>query len=187
MHYLNRSFIVTLALTVCAIETFAQAPAKPGSKQQVETSWLKHQTDWFSIEHPSDWELNTSGLAGSEFFLFAPLVSTEDVFRENVNLLVQDLTGMGLDLNSYTELSESQVKTAFSNSKILLSERKKGTLGEYHRLIYVGKQGDLDLEFEQHYLIKGQYAYVLTLTCEETQFDPYQKTGERILDSFRFK
>lgn len=182
-----RFLSVALCVAFISVNGFSQTKPKPSSKSQLDSRWVKHQSDWFSIEYPETWELNTAGLAGAEFFLFAPLSSKTDRFRENVNLLVQDLAGMGLNLDSYTELSETQVKTLFEDSKILLSERIQGKLGEHHRIIYSGTQGEFNLKFEQYYLIKDDKAIILTLTCEETEFNKYKESGERLLDSFKLK
>lgn len=187
MKYCVQSFILAFCISLLSIEGYSQSTPKPTSKSQLDVRWIKHQSDWFAIEYPENWQLNTDGLAGSEFFLFAPLSSDTDPFRENVNLLVQDLTGMGLNLDSYTELSETQVKTLFGDSKILLSERIQGKLGEYHRIVYSGTQGEFQLKFEQYYLIKDDKAIILTLTCEEPEFKKYKVSGERILNSFRLK
>ena len=74
--------------------------------------------------------------------------------------------------------------TFITEGKIISEERIKIGDSEYHKIIYTGKQGVFDLQFEQYYQIKNEKAYVLTLTCEKTQFEKYRKTGEKILRSF---
>lgn len=151
------------------------------------TTWLSLTKDTFEIKYPSTWEVDTSGRMGSKFILFSQPSKATDQFRENVNLLVQDLTGYKLTLDQYVELSENQVKTMMTASNLLLSERQKGGKHPYHKTIYTGKQGIFDLKFEQYYWVIGQKAVVLTLTCEANQFDTYQKVGEEILNSFKIK
>ncbi|MBK7681894.1 MAG: hypothetical protein IPJ26_05200 [Bacteroidetes bacterium] len=38
---------------------------------------------------------------GTSFIIFSPLENDEDKFKENVNLLMQDLTGQNIDLDKY--------------------------------------------------------------------------------------
>jgi hypothetical protein len=82
------------------------------------------------------------------------LESKTDLFRENINLIIQNLEGQKInDLNSYTELSEGQIKTAIENSTIIQSKRinvldKKGENNEYHQMIFTGTQGTFKLKFE---------------------------------------
>ena len=149
--------------------------------------WVKESMKTYSIAHPNDWQFDTSGQLGTKFIILSPVTSGTDQFRENVNLFVQDLTAKGIDLDKFVKITEEQIATFMTDGKILLSKRMKGGDFEYHKMIYTGKQGKFNLKFEQYYLIVGEKAYVLTLTCEVSQFDNYQKTGEKILDSFKFE
>ncbi|PRY85882.1 PsbP-related protein [Mongoliibacter ruber] len=147
--------------------------------------WNTIEKDNYSINYPKDWELNESGQMGTSFILFSPLTSEKDQFKENVNLLVQDLTGHNLDLDEYVKISEGQIKTMITNGKIIESKRVTNQSLNYHKVIFSGKQGDFNLKFEQNYWVVGDKAFVLTLTCEETQFDNYKLKGEKILNSFK--
>ena len=147
--------------------------------------WNTIKKDNYSIDYPKDWELNESGQMGTSFILFSPLSSPKDQFKENVNLLVQDLTGYNLDLNGYVEISVGQIKTMITDGKIIESKRLKNQKLDYQKIIYTGKQGNYNLKFEQYYWVVDDKAFVLTLTCEETQFDNYKLTGEKILNSFK--
>ena len=152
-----------------------------------DTSWKKIDKANYLIQYPSDWELNESGQMGTSFILFSPLESDKDKFKENVNLLIQDLSGYNLDLNKYTDMSVKQIKTMIPNSTLIESKRIKTSSQEYQRLIYTGDQSSFHLKFEQYYWVKNNKAYVLTLTCEQNKFSKYKVVGERILNSFRLK
>ncbi|MCB0514565.1 MAG: hypothetical protein R2798_14190 [Chitinophagales bacterium] len=141
----------------------------------------------YSINYPDDWELNQSGIMGTSFILFSPISSEKDQFRENVNLLIQNLTGLNLDLNKYVEISVDQIRTILTDGKIITNERITTENLDYQKAIYTGKQGIFDLTFEQYYWVVGDNAFVLTLTCETGEFDNYQTVGEKILNSFNIK
>lgn len=147
---------------------------------------LLDETD-YSIEYPDNWELNNDKSRGINFYILSPQTSTADLFRENVNLIEQDLAGRSIDLDQYVEISESQIKKLISNSNLIESKRLNKNGSDYQRVIYTGDQGSYKLKFEQYYWVKNGKAYVLTLTCEITQFKEYQELGEKILNSFVLK
>ena len=116
----------------------------------------------FSIEYPADWELNESGFMGTTFGLFSPLAADADMFRENVNLIVQDFNGVTVTLEEFAALLASQIKSFITNANIKSNER----IGDHQRVIYEGDQGQFNLTFEQYYWVTEDQAYILTLTCE---------------------
>lgn len=154
---------------------------------QNENEKKKLVEDNYSISYPSDWELNKSGQMGSSFILFSPVESNQDIFRENINLLIQDLSNYNIDLDKFVEISKGQIKTMVKNGNLLKSERINTDSDEFHKVIYTGDQDIYKLKFQQYYWVKKQKAYILTLTCEKHQFDSYQKIGVEILNSFKLK
>lgn len=151
------------------------------------TEWKFISEDNYKIEYPSNWDVDNSGIMGTSFMLFSPVSNELDKFKENVNLLIQDLTGYDMNLDQYVEISEGQIATLITEGEIISSERKKQGEKEYHKVIYTGKQGIFDLKFEQYYWVMDNQAFILTLTCEEDEFYNYQETGEKILNSFEIK
>jgi len=146
--------------------------------------WNNLNEKEYTIKYPNNWELNKSGLMGTKFILFSQLTSKSDNFKENVNLIVEDLTGHNIDLNQYVEISEKQIVTMITNGNIISSKRAKSYGKEFQKVIYTGKQGIYDLQFEQYYWVENNSAYVLTLTCEVTDFSEFKNIGEEILNSF---
>lgn len=138
----------------------------------------------FSIQYPSDWALDNSGKMCTQYFFFSPKESDTDLFRDNVNLMVQDLTGYSMDLKAFAALSEDQIKTLMINGQILESGPLKSGNITCHRILFTGDQGTYHLKFEQYYFVRENLAYVLTLTCEIEKFEKFKSTGERILNSF---
>lgn len=149
--------------------------------------WKMFSTVDYSIKYPQDWELNTSGVLGAAFFLMSPAEDEQDRFKENVNLIVQDLNGVEIDLDKYVQISEDQVRTAIANSSLLESKRDGKGNDEFHRLVFLGDQGNFHLRFEQYYWIYNKKAYVLTLTCEQKEIAPLNEIGQNILKSFVLK
>lgn len=181
MKYISRLFAIVSMFTISAY-TPVNSIQKEGSDE-----WKSFAENNYSIQYPTTWELNNSKQMGTSFILFSPLTSEKDRFRENVNLLIQDLKGQNLDLDKYTEISEEQVKTMLTDGKIIESKRMTSGTSTYQKIIYTGTQGVYKLEFEQYYWVEKDKAYILTLTCEENQFAAFKLTGEKILNSFKLK
>jgi hypothetical protein len=165
------SFILALSFTSSA-------------QTELQEGWVIEEKTAFSISHPEEWEFNESGQMGTTFIMLSPLATEEDDFRENVNLLMQNLKGLKLDLDAYIEISEGQVSQIFPDGDIIKSKRHTSGTDEFHEIIYTGKQSDFDLKFRAFCWLKDDYAYVLTLTCEVDQYENYETIGEEILSSF---
>ena len=69
-----------------------------------QTEWKSITDNDFTIEYPDNWELNRTGQMGTKFILFSKLSNLTDKFRENVNLIMQDLTGSNITLDKYVEI-----------------------------------------------------------------------------------
>lgn len=150
-------------------------------------SWKSIIDSNYTIEYPNDWKLNNSGQLSTKFILYSPLTTDKDKFRENINLIVQDLTGYNMTLDKYVEISKNQISMMITYGNIISNERVKKDKREYHKIIYSGKQGVFDLQFEQYFWVIENNAYVLSLTCEKSEFENYRSIGEKILNSFNIK
>jgi len=154
---------------------------------QTKDNWKTLNENNYTIKYPGSWELNQAGQLGTSFVLFSPLSSEQDQFKENINLLIQDLTDLYFNLDEYVQLSLNQIKTMATTPETIKSKRIESNSANYQKVIYTAKQGDFLLKFEQYYWVKNNKAYVLTLTCEENQFATFKMVGEKILNSFQIR
>lgn len=149
-------------------------------------AWKTIKGEGYTILCPPEWTIDSSGTVGTELIFFTPMDSTGDQFRENFNLIVQDLSGLNMTLDKYTEISVEQIKTLIQNSNLISSEKVQEDGLVFQKLFYTGTSGMNKLKFEQFYFVHDEKAYVLTLTCAESTFDKFQKEGEQIMRSFFF-
>ena len=172
--------LILFLLNTSAI--YAQTSTKPSPF--TTSKWKKFATKSNTIQYPDQWDLDTSKQFGTSFILFSPLEGPKDQFKENVNMISQNISGQAIDLKQITEMSMDQLKKMITNPVVIESKKVKEGNREYQRLIYTGDQGSYHLKWEQYYMIIGDNAYVLTMTCEQTKFPLYQAMGEKILNSF---
>lgn len=147
-----------------------------------QTEWTNFKKDNFSIDYPKNWTLDTSGQMNSQFLLFSQL-EENDNFKENVNLIIQDLRGQNMTLDSYVELTKKQITSMVEKGKLIETKNN----GSYQSVIWSGFIAGNDLKFKQYLFFKDERAYVLTFTALETTFDDYIEIGSKILDSFNLK
>lgn len=146
--------------------------------------WKTHTDNGFQIQYPSEWELSLAKQMGSSFILFSPLENKDDLFRENVNLIIQDIKGMNIGLEKYAQISESQIKSMMTNAQILESKVMKKNGRRVYHLVYTADMGIYHLKFMQNYFIQNEKAYVLTFTADQKNYDRYIKVGSEILNTF---
>jgi serine/threonine-protein kinase len=144
-----------------------------------------YETDVYSIEYPANWKLNTS-VQGAIFAVTSPLVTKEDKFSENVNLIIQDLSGMNIDLDKYVSLSKKQL-LLIPKGEVSESKRMKNGNYEYHKIVFKGFLENRNLKGKQIYIIRNEKAYVLTYTGIGDDYKRYVKYANEILNSFKLK
>lgn len=152
-----------------------------------DKEWITYNDSLWNIEYPTSWEFSKQNSIGARFTISAPKESETDLFHENISLVVQDLTGIEINLDQFSEISEEQIHEILPNFEEITNERLTNKNGEYQKFVYSGTQTDFTLIFEQYYLIIDNKSIILTFTCEKEKYFAFQKTAERILNSFVFK
>jgi len=178
----NKFLAILLLFTLAACGQLNKS-----TKKSKIPNWKTLSGEEYSIQYPPDWGVNQTGMMDTKFYLISPMEDKNDKFRENISFAIQDLTGYGIDLGMYVEMSEKQVPAFLNNSEIIESTRVTTEKPEFHRIIYSGEYENRKMVFEQYYWMVGQKAYLLTFTCDYDKFIAYKATGEKILNSFVIK
>jgi hypothetical protein len=147
-------------------------------------NWKLLNGNGYSIHYPYNWCVDNSLSMGLSFVIYSQPPSNSNRFRENVNLMIQNLAGQNMNMDKFVQKSQDQIKTMLQNENIIESERIRVNGKEYHKIHYKGNSRGFDLEFLQYYRIQNDKAYILTLTCETNQFGKLVKTAERMMASF---
>ena len=107
----------------------------------------------------------------------------EDFFKENVNLIIQDLNDYESTLDSYIKITENQIKTMVPDGKVIESKFHKEK--NYHEIVWSGYISERNLKFKQYVFTKNKNVYLLTLTTLPETFEEYTSIGNKILNSFK--
>jgi len=142
-------------------------------------------TDYgIKIGYSSDWAVNDKAEEVVVAFT-SPLESEDDIFKESVNIVMNDLSGQGLDLESYTEIVIQAIATNFPDA--LITEAEDITIdGNPARMIVYSRQGQYGkLKFLQAWTLKDDISYIVTYAAQEEKFDTYRPTADTMISSFK--
>ncbi|WP_310430263.1 PsbP-related protein [Chamaesiphon sp. VAR_48_metabat_135_sub] len=182
-----KKILPLLLLLSCLAGAQANSQQIANQPAAISNSWKQLDRLNYSLQYPNDWDLAESEGIGAVFVILAPLESKEDKFRENVNLVIEDLKGQTIDLDRYAKLSKGQLKAALTNFNLIDSQKKSNGGREYFKAIFTWDDAPFRLKVEQYYWIVDGKAYVLTFTSEQDKFANFSETGEKILNTFTFK
>ena len=151
---MQKRLIFILPLFLLGFVNFAQNTEKNTNEKKHE-DWVNLKEHDYSIDYPSNWTFDSSGLMGTKFIIFSELEPENDDFRENINLIIQNLKGMDMGLDKYVEISEAQVKKLLTNGELLSSDRLNVNNLEFQKVVFTGDQGIYKLKFEQYCWVKN--------------------------------
>lgn len=180
-------YITSFGFTITILLVLVFGCVSKEESNELTKDWKTEETSDYRIQFPEEYTLDKSEQMGTKFILFSELKNDEDKFKENINLMVQDLKGMNLNLDKFSEISINQIKTMITNSNIEYSTKEKNKDGDFFHIIYTGSQGIFNLKFEQYYFMKNEKAFFITFTSEISEYENYSSTAKMILNTFKLK
>ncbi len=171
-------------LLFCMI--FSAGLVRAVSQDGDAAGWHRFTGDAYLLRYPSSWALDSSGLMGTECFLFTPLSSATDSFSDNINLLIQPLGGA--DLDTYRRLTENQIHTLAPEGEIYESAILKTKDGESrYRVTYAMTMNTRRLKITSICYIADDKAYLITYTAALDAYESHLPEAEAVLRSFRLR
>ena len=115
----------------------------------------------------------------------SPKENVMDMFQENVNVILQDLSRQLMTMEQYTAVTKKQVIDNFGVASIL-SLKDVTIAGQpakelLYNMNYQGKK----LKVKQCWIIKNNKAYLLTYTAEPEQYNKYENIAVEMTNSFK--
>lgn len=137
------------------------------------------------INYPMDWDIMENYMGTVAIFL-SPQENPNDDFRDNANIVVQDLSGMSMDLEQYNSLSMTQLQQLITKFKVIEPISITMLAGiPACRIKYQGKQGKLKLQWYSIWTIMDNAAYVVTCTAKQDSYNKYLPIFNEMISSFR--
>ncbi len=180
----NMLFVGLALLTVCFV---ALGQSKEENKLEFSENWELFDDSNFSIQYPDTLKLFVSEKKDKGFTFYSTETSDGEKVVESINLNIDNIEGSNYNLDAYMNLVESQIKRGVREGIIIESTRVSIGNFVYHKLVYSVKIGSNSLKWVQYYRIKDDKAYVITFTCEETQYETYANIAAKIMQTFKLK
>jgi serine/threonine-protein kinase len=182
--------VVSLSLLVAlvaAVAYFAQH-VMPGGKGAGDGYAVYENADYgLKAEYPAKWQM-LEDVRGVVVVFHSPLESTEDRYNDNVNVIVEDVSGhSGMTADAYAESGLAKLPAALADFR-LVGSRSETLSGRPARVIeYTGRKGEFRLHFLQAVTVAGGNAYLITYAAEETSYAKYLPVARRIMASMAIK
>lgn len=153
-------------------------------QSQQSDEWSTFESEDFLVSYPAQMETDIQS-PDAALFIYLEKGNSRSRFRDNINIIRQDLRGTNIDLNAFVAISEQQLRAA---GKLLESRRLRQQSQEYHQVVFEQAHDGKKYKFLQHYwVIPDQTACILTMTCEADDFDKHQNTGQQIFETFKLR
>jgi len=170
-------FAVLAAVIVIGLASTGCARREPGRYYNKEKG--------FSIRFPDQWE-KKEGLMGTAVAALSPQQDPADDFRENVNVVVEDMP-KALGLEEYFQANLANMGRLMTDYR----EVERGELTVYKNdarwLVYSHSMGLVETKVLAYILVRGSRGYVITCSAAPDQFPEYRAQFEEIGRSFRFE
>ncbi len=145
---------------------------------------VKYTGKNYEMLYPVSWVKQERSNA---IFFLSPKENEKDLFQENVNLMLQDLSQQPMNLEQYTDLTKKQVISSFGALAIV--SLKNTTISGYpaKEFVYNMNYQGRNLKLKQYWLIKENIAYLFSYTTEPTKYEKYENIVTKIIKSFSLK
>lgn len=139
----------------------------------------------YTIDYPKLWTVDQSGTMGTEFFIYDEPNYKNDLFSENINLMLDDKLSDTVTLESYGNYNLELLPKYIQDYKFISSGLAHQNGTDVFKVEYTGSSGTFKLHFMQVMAFKGDVIYLVTFTMEQNQVEVYESTAETILESFK--
>ena len=139
-----------------------------------------------TFQYPPDWTIQ-EGMSGTKVMFLSPRSGENDLFPENVNLIIQDISQNPITQSQFTMLIIQQIEKTITDSQIQAELSATTLAGQpANKVVYSGKQGQYDLQWNQNWTTKDNKIYIVTYAAQTENYDQYLEQAENIIVSFKF-
>ena len=156
----------------------------PPARASETTETYTNRYFLYSADRPSDWRVREISKVA---LLISPLVSKDDKFAENVNIVAEDLSKIAenVTLVDYYRKSVGNASKTLNDFKLLEEAQTQWIGRDAVAVIYTATLKGEKFKFKAYTVMVDKTAYVLTFTAAAADFDEYLPVAERIMRSLR--
>ncbi len=148
-------------------------------------SRYEDKVNGYQIDFPKDWE-EKEGSSGTNVIALSPLQNDQDMFRENVNVTIRDLSGDGSEtsLKATAEAAIEDIRTILKNVQVETSRAETINGMNGWTLVYTGSKDDFNGKFKQFVIFQGGHAYAITYSAAATDYTTFESDAQKSFNSF---
>jgi eukaryotic-like serine/threonine-protein kinase len=177
-----------LSITVLAFPQIRQLFILPGQDSPINTEFSVYENPNYSIQiqYPLSWRVLPIGdpFTGDIVKFWSPPTSSTKKITTEVNINVENLKE-SISLEGYTNISVNEITQFFTDAIIHESYSTKLSNLPAHQVIYSGKEEGYNVKRMAVWTLKNNKAYIITYTAEESQYDKYLKTAQKMINSLK--
>ncbi|OGX37028.1 MAG: hypothetical protein A3D87_01215 [Omnitrophica WOR_2 bacterium RIFCSPHIGHO2_02_FULL_50_17] len=141
----------------------------------------------FSLKYPAAWAY-AENQGGAAAIFYAPAENELDIFKENVNIVIQDISKNPMGLEEYTKTAIRQMQLVFEQNLVILESEPTLIDGRAaHRFVFLGKGPEAELRFMCLWTLVDMTAYQITYTAIDAKYDKYIDQVKSLVRSFKIK
>lgn len=154
-----------------------------------DEGWSIHEdkTYNFSIKYPSDYVMTTDINISEPLKILVAFVkkSPESTYRSNFFVAYADM-GYSMNAQNLAETQLISARSQFPDLEVLSRGMVKGANSDGYSLTIKVSSNGIKMTQIQGYFVRGEEAFIVALSCNESQFKDYESTYKEILRSFTF-
>jgi hypothetical protein len=137
----------------------------------------------YTLTYPVAWAVREEN-GGATVTFTTPAESSSDTFRDNLRVVVQDLTASPMDLDTFVTSQLAIRKQGLANYNLIYESPLK--IGTYNarKMAYTATLGSGRMQWVEIYTIRGLTAYSLSFTSEESHYRIFVEDLDKTLNSF---
>jgi hypothetical protein len=172
-----KKFTLLLFITLFLVNI---APAQDTNNN--ELPWSKITYNQYALSIPSDWWFTTQPLSVADFFIFAPLDTSE--FNNNCNMLIQPIEE-ATTLEQLLKEGEKDVNEQLVDAKIIKNSIVDLGGKKVIEMEYIANLDEVRMHWYQWVWLVGQEQYVFTFTAAINDYDLHINNAKKIFETLR--
>ena len=149
----------------------------------------KNSNAGIQLKYPSNWKMQEHLETGALVVFVSPLDNALDIYPDNANITIQDISKNPLNLEEYARLAVDQLIAVFGNEQIRDLETTPTRLAHLpaRKIVYIAKTQEADLKIMHVLALDGMTAYQFTYSGLSATFDQYWPRVNTMLASLEIK
>ena len=157
-----------------------------GKKEKKTVQNTPFSGEDYSLKFPDTWEIKDRGFMGTDLMGLSPTENPQDTFRENVNVVLENISASMSD-EEYLKLSLTSLNKIFGvPSDRPFGQAKVGHHQGYH-LRYSAQMGQIKVDNDIYIVLQKGAAYIITCSNLKGKRDTFKPIMDSIVETFQIK